>query len=69
MVFSGEYLNGRAVNAIAISKKYLSVRDEGLYAISIFSNMKPQLYKQLQCKLKCYIVPLAVALFLKKLGI
>ena len=39
MVFINEYGNWRAVNAGAISKKYLGVGDGGLCTISICSNV------------------------------
>ena len=53
IVFSDEYRNWCTVDAVEINKKYLGIGYRYLCSISISSNMQPQLYKLLQCKLKC----------------
>ena len=55
------------MNAVATNKKYLGIGDGGLCAISIFSKVQPQLYKQLQCKLKCKMLYQAVMLLFCKI--
>ena len=64
MVFRDKHGNGREVNTFATSEKYFVARNRGLCAISIFSNVKPQLCKQLQCKVKCNMLQQAVVLLL-----
>ena len=55
------------MNAVITNKKCLGIGDGGLCTISIWGNMQPQLYKQLQCILKCNMLQLAVALLLCKI--
>ena len=43
MVFSDEYGSWCAVNAVALSNKYIGIGDGNLYTISNFNNMQPQL--------------------------
>ena len=69
MVFYDECGNWHAVNVVAISKKYLGIGGRGLCAISICSNVQPQLFKLLHCKLKCNMLQKAVAFFLISFGI
>ena len=62
IVFSNEYRNERTVKLVEISKKYYGIGDRGLCTIFICSNLQAQLWKQLQCRLKCNMLQQTVVL-------